>query len=103
MDNLSLEKINSICIFQRRFRFIKNELSNINNRLIFFKDILMSMLNNLSYLNNFNIYHNTDSYNLQIIGEIKEIKKLIDLFPNKLRISNLKFKFYFSRKYKLYF
>ena len=35
MENLSLEKINSICIFQRRFRFIKNELSNINNRLIF--------------------------------------------------------------------
>jgi ATP-dependent Lon protease len=90
MENLSLEKINSICIFQRRFRFLKNELSNINNRLIFFKDILMSMLNNLSYLNNFNIYHNTDSYNLQIICEIKEIKKLIDLFPNKLRISNLK-------------
>ena len=40
----------------------------------------MSMLNNLSYLNNFNIYHNTDSYNLQIIGEIKEIK-INDLFP----------------------
>ena len=90
MENLSFEKINSISIFQRRFRFLKKELSVINNRVIFYKDILMSMLNNLTYLNNFNIYHNTDSYNLLIINEIKETKKIIDIFPNKLRICNLK-------------
>ena len=84
MNKLSLEKMNSICSFQRRYRFLKSELSRINNRIMFFKDILMSMLNNLTYLNNFNIFQNTDSYNLLIINEIKQTKTLIDNFPNKI-------------------
>jgi len=90
MNKLSFEKINSICSFQRRYRFLTSEISRINNRIMFFKDILMSMLNNLTYLNNFNIFQNTDSYNLLIINEIKQTKILIDKFPNKLRIRDLK-------------
>jgi len=90
MNKLGLDKISSISNFQRRFRFLKIEVSRLNTQVMFYKDILMSMLNNLTYLNNFNIFQNTDSYNLLIINELKETKKLIDTFPNKLRIRNLK-------------
>ena len=89
-QDFSIEKIRSICVFQRRYRFIKLELKNINNRLVFFKDIIMSMMNNLSYLNYLKIFENTSSIDIILLEEMKKIKKEIDFFPDKLNISNLK-------------
>ena len=36
-ENLSLEKINSIVVFQKKYRFMKNEMKQINSRVIFLK------------------------------------------------------------------
>ncbi len=89
-ENLSLEKINALSIFQRKFRFIKNEMKNINNKIIFFKDTIMSMLNNLNNLNNSKIYENTNSSYILILEEVKKIKEMLDIFPEKLNFKNLK-------------
>ena len=90
VENLSLKKINSICNFQKRFRFLRNEIKSLNLKIIFYKDVVMSMLNNLNYLNNLKIFENTDSHYLVIINEIKKIKDLIDYFPEKLKFKDLK-------------
>ena len=89
-ENLSLEKINALSLFQRKFRFMKDEMSKINNKIIFFKDTIMSMLNNLNNLNINKIYENTNSNYILILEEIKKIKELLDIFPDKLNFKNLK-------------
>lgn len=89
-ENLSIEKINALSIFQRKFRFLKNEMKHINNQVIFFKDTIMSMLNNLNNLNNIKIFENTNSSYILILEEIKKIKEMLDIFPEKLNFKNLK-------------
>ena len=60
------------------------------NKIIFFKDTSMSMLNNLNNLNINKIYENTNSNYILILEEIKKIKELLDIFPDKLNFKNLK-------------
>ena len=87
---VSFNTLNSILYFQRRFRFIKNEIETINNRVVFFRDIVMSMLNNLNYLNSVKIFQNTKSHNILILEEIREIKEILDKFTEKITFSTLK-------------
>ena len=47
-ENLSIEKINALSIFQRKFRFLKNEMKHINNQVIFFKDILHNIITEIN-------------------------------------------------------
>ena len=68
-SQIELNHIISLTKFQRRCRFLSNELKDINNKLIFYKDILMSMLNNLSYLNKIKVFQNTESHNMIILEE----------------------------------
>ena len=88
-DNITLEKLSSLINFQRKFRFLMKEVTTINRKLIFFKDILMSMVNNLSYCNNLKVFQNTDLYYISILEELKEIKDIIDKFPDYLTIKYL--------------
>jgi ATP-dependent Lon protease len=88
-DNITLEKLNSLINFQRKFRFLKKEVEVMNNKLTFFKDILMSMINNLSYCNNLKVFQDTDSSYMAILGELKEIKDTIDKFPDYLTLKYL--------------
>ena len=76
VENLSLKKINSICNFQKRFRFLRNEIKSLNLKIIFYKDVVMSMLNNLNYLNNLKIFENTDSHYLVINKKNKRLDRL---------------------------
>ena len=46
-DNVTLEKINLLINFQRNFKFLKKEVDMMNNKLTFFKDILLDFLQNL--------------------------------------------------------
>ena len=79
-ENLSLEKFNSIVVFQKKYRFMKIEMKLINSRVIFFKDTIMSMLNNLNNLNNIKIFENTNSNYILILEEIKKLKNLLIFF-----------------------
>ena len=50
----------------------------------------MSMINNLSFCNVIKIFEDTDTNNLSIINELKEIKDLIDEFPDIITFGYLK-------------
>ena len=61
INNLTLEQVNSLTLFQRRYRFIKSEIETINEQLTFYQDSLMSMLSNLVVCNKINIYTGTNT------------------------------------------
>ena len=89
-ENLTLAKVEAIMLFQRRFRFINNELKKMNERITFYQDTLLSMTNNLLFLNNKKIFHNTDSHYIIILNEIKKIKNLLNKVPDKIAFKHLK-------------
>jgi hypothetical protein len=89
-SNIGLNNITLISRIQRRYRFLATEIKDINNKLIFYKDILMSMLNNLNYLNKIKVFQNTESHNMIILEELNEIKLLLDKLPDKISLSYLK-------------
>ena len=88
-DNLSIENLNALIIFQQKFRFLKKELEIYNARISFYKDILMSMINNLSFCNNLKMFQDTDSNYMSILNELKEIKDKLDEFHDFLTMKSL--------------
>ena len=89
-NNLTLEQINSLILFQRKYLFLKSEVQNINQRLVFYQDALMSMLSNLISCNKINIYSGTNMSFMNILSELKEVNTLLNSIPNKLSIKDLK-------------
>jgi hypothetical protein len=71
-ENFSLEKLNSLITFQRKFRFLKKELDTMNIKMSFLKDVLISMITNLSFCNNARVFQDTESNYLVILNELKE-------------------------------
>lgn len=88
-DDIDLKKIKALSVFQRKFRFYKKELDLMTEEITFLKDILVSMIVNLSFLNNYNIFSNTDNHNQIILEELRDVKNLFDKIPDKLIIKNL--------------
>ena len=89
-SKLTLEQVNSLILFQRRYRFMKSEIQNINTQLSFYQDSLMSMLSNLIACNKINIYAGTNTSFMIILDELKEINDLLRSVPNKISFSTLK-------------
>ena len=87
--DLTLEQINSLIFFQRKYRFLKSEIDNINVQLSFYQDCLMSMLSNLEFFNKVNIFSGTNSSFMIILEEIKEINDILIKIPNKILIKHL--------------
>ena len=89
-SKLTLEQVNSLILFQRRYKFLKSELNDINKQLSFYQDSLMSMLSNLVSCNKINIYAGTNASFMIILDELKEINDLLKSVPNKIKMSDLK-------------
>ena len=69
-SKLTLDQVNSLISFQRRYRFNKIEINNINSQLRFYQDCLMSMLSNLVSCNKINIYAGTNTSFMIILDEL---------------------------------
>jgi ATP-dependent Lon protease len=89
-SKLTLEQVNSLILFQRRYRFLKSEINDINSQLSFYQDSLMSMLSNLVSCNKINIYAGTNASFMIILDELKEINDLLKSVPNKISIRDLR-------------
>merc|ERR1711871_564313 len=89
-SKLTLEQVNSLILFQRRYRFLKSEINDVNTQLSFYQDSLMSMLSNLVSCNKINIYAGTNASFMIILDELKEINDLLKSVPNKIKITDLK-------------
>ena len=83
--------LKSIIKFQRNFLYYKKETESINHQIYFYKEVLMSMINNLSFCNNLKIFQETESTYISILSEIKEIKELIDEFVDNITIKYVLF------------
>ena len=81
--------LKGIIKFQRNFLFYKKETELINHQIYFFKEVLMSMINNLSFCNNLKIFQDTDSNYIGILSELKEIKDIIDNLPDIITFKNI--------------
>merc|ERR1711934_120262 len=89
-SQLTIEQVNSLIGFQRRYRFLMSEINTLNEQIVFYQDVLMSMLNNLVACNKINMYSETNTNFMNILDELKEIKDIIDQVPNKIRLKDLK-------------
>ena len=76
--NLTDTHVLNVIKFQRKYRFLKNELDSINQRLVFLKDYLLNQINNISFLRTYGI---VDQNNISI-EIINELKPCIELFKN---------------------
>ena len=85
-DNINLKKLSSLIKIQRKFRFLKNEIDSKNKKITFYKLVLESMINNLTYCNNLKIFQDINSSYIVILGELKEIKDALDTFPEFVTI-----------------
>lgn len=90
INKLTLEQVNSLTLFQRRYRFIKSEIETINEQLTFYQDSLMSMLSNLVVCNKINIYTGTNTSFMNILEELKEINDILKQIPNTICVSTLR-------------
>jgi ATP-dependent Lon protease len=76
--------------FKRIFIYFKKKVDLLNNKIYFYKDVLLSMINNLSFCNSIKIFQDTEANNLAIINELKEIKDLFDELPELITFKYLK-------------
>lgn len=89
-EHILKKNINSIIKFQRNYRFMKNELKNLSNEVIFMKECLIEMSNNLLSLNKMKIFENViNGYNC-INNELNLIKTRIDKIPDTITLRYLK-------------
>ena len=89
MNNTN-NNITSIIKFQKNYKFLKNELINISNEIIFLKDTLIDMASNLLHLNKMKIYENVTNGYITIYNEINNIKIKLDELPDNITIDYLK-------------
>ena len=68
-DNITLKKLSSLIKIQRKFRFLKNEIDSKNKKITFYKLVLVSMINNLTYCNNLKIFQDINSSYMAILDE----------------------------------
>ena len=65
-------------------------MDEINQKIYFYKDVLMSMINNLSYCNSLKIFQESEANNLAVLNELKEIKELMNELPDVVTYKYLK-------------
>ena len=85
-DDLTQQKLKALIKFQKKFIMLKKNNELINQQIYFYKEILMSMINNLSFCNNLKLFQESDSTYMSILNEIKEIKNLTDEFSDNISI-----------------
>jgi hypothetical protein len=73
----------------RKYKTLKNEISSLNYSISFQRDYLLGMLNNLSYMNNIKLYHETDSLFMSILNELKIIKEELEKYPEVISFKNV--------------
>ena len=86
--NLNDNQIMNVIKFQRKYRFLKNELKSIEDRLTFLKDYLFNMINNISYLRNIGVM-DQNNISIEILNKLSTAIDLIKEFPEELTIRNL--------------
>ena len=90
LDKLSIDNKQAFVKLKKKYIFLRKECTKINEQCYFMKEILLSMISNLTYCNNIKIFQDGDSNYLAILNELKEIKILLDDFGENVIVATLK-------------
>ena len=82
---------NTIIKIQRRYNLLVDKLKMVNSYISFNRDYLLSMINNLVYMNNSKLYQDQNLF-VSLLCELKIIKNEIDKLPHVVRLKDLKVK-----------
>jgi len=86
-----MDKTQQILVkFKKKIIKFKRKMDEINQKIYFYKDVLMSMINNLSYCNSLKIFQESEANNLAVLNELKEIKELMNELPDVVTYKYLK-------------
>jgi hypothetical protein len=89
MNNKSPDFLeNQISKIQKKYRSIKIKINKLDELISFQKDYLMSMINNLSFMNNLKIFQETNNLYTTILHKLDIIKKQIDEYSLIITIKN---------------
>ena len=87
---MNSEKIKNIILFQRKYRFIKNELNNLNNRLQFLRDTFYSMIINLNFFNKLKLFDNLKLNYNSYVKTFEKIQSKMNFLPYEITLKSLK-------------
>jgi ATP-dependent Lon protease len=90
MNGSKEKSINKISKIQRNYRTLRSQMVEHNLNVAFYRDYLISMVNNLSYLNNIKLYQDTDSLFITLLDELRLIKNELDIIPQLVYIKTLR-------------
>lgn len=68
---------------------LKDELYSLNHSILFQRDYLISMINNLSQMNNYKLFQESDTLYMNILNELKLIKEQFDNYTNCIIIKQI--------------
>lgn len=83
-------RIESIIKFQRNYRFLKNELDTLSLEVVFLKDCVICMSNNLIYLHKIKLYEGVTNGYTVINNELSMIRNKLNVIPDIIKFSYLK-------------
>ncbi len=102
MNSKNLNMNKNIIKNNRRYKTLKSDINSLNYSISFQRDFLISMLNNLSNMNNIKLYQDSDSLFTTILNELHTIKNEIEKYPLIISFKNTNSddKNYFIKKNK---
>jgi ATP-dependent Lon protease len=86
--NLNIKVVYSIINFQRHFRVKKESIQNVNKKIAFYNEIMISLSTNLTICNNNKIFVNDNELYKKIVKKLENIKEELAKIPNPVTFSN---------------
>jgi len=86
--NLNIKVVYTIINFQRQFRVKKELIQNLNKKVAFYNEIMISLSTNLTVCNNNKIYVNDNELYKKIVKKLENIKEELVKIPNPVTFSN---------------
>merc|ERR1711871_966943 len=86
--NLNIKVIYSIINFQRQFRVKMESIKNLNKKILFYNEIMISLSTNLTVCNNNKIFVNDNELYKKIVKKLEKIKDELNKIPNPITLKN---------------
>merc|ERR1711968_74409 len=86
--NLNIKVIYSIMNFQRQFRVKMESIKNLNKKILFYNEIMISLSTNLTVCNNNKIFVNDNELYKKIVKKLEKIKDELSKIPNPITLKN---------------
>jgi hypothetical protein len=83
-------KISGIIRFQQQYRFYKAEMNKLTDKVLYLKETLLCMVNNLEYLNDMKIYNGYKNGYSVIFNELTKLCETMKHIPSHITFKTLR-------------